>query len=77
MLPTRLIASARSPELTANAASTLANLLITWVDVNPALEKLFIAAVNVSTLFAASSPDNLLKISASLVLFKVSSTPKP
>ena len=46
-------------------------------EVNPDLLKLFIAVVKAVTDSAAPSPDILLKINASFVLFKVSSIDNP
>ena len=64
-LPTRLTASAKSLELTANAASTAANLLTKVEESIAAAEKEFNAAVIASTDSAAFKPDNLVKIKAS------------
>ena len=49
LLATRLMASAKSDELTANFASTLANLFVISVDDRAVLLKLLIAAVRAST----------------------------
>ena len=75
--PTRLIAFARSAELTAKAASTLAILLTIWVLVRVTLLNEFMAAVRASTEFFASNPERRIKIIASFVLWRVFSTPKP
>ena len=75
--PVRLIAAARSSALTANSTSTAAILLITCVEVRPALLKVFIAAVRFLTESADFMPVNLVKIKASFVRFKVSSMLKP
>ena len=71
------MASARSAELTAKAASTAAILFTISLDFKASFVKPFIAAVNAITEDAASSPDIRVKIKASFVLFKVSSIPKP
>ena len=44
---------------------------------NPALLKVFIAAVKEFTASAAPIPDNLANIRASFVLFRVSAVPRP
>ena len=76
-LATRLIASARSAELTANAASTAAILSTTSVVVNASLRKELSAAVKATTEAVRSSPDKRLKTMASLVLCRVSAALKP
>ena len=70
-------AFAKSSVLTAKAASTVASLLTSSVVVNAVEPKLFTAAVKVSTDFAASIPDNLVRIIASFIRLRVSSAPKP
>ena len=75
--PARAIESARSLELTAKAASTLANLLTTSVVLRASLVKLFTAAVKTFTEFAAARPDNLVRTIASLTRLRVSSAVNP
>ena len=75
--PTRLIASAKSPALTAKFASALVSLSTKSALVMSSLLKLFKAAVIAVAESEKSIPAILAKIKESLVLFKVSSTPKP
>ena len=75
--PTREIALARSSELTANLASTLAILLMTCAEVTPSLLNEFTAAVKDLTESAAFIPVRRVRINASFVLNKVFSIPKP
>ena len=67
----------KSSELTANFTSTAANLSMISVVVNPASPKALTAAVKPATASAASRLVIRVNVSASLVLFKTSSTLKP
>ena len=77
LAPALAKALAKSSVLTAKAASTLANLLTTSVVVIAVSPKLFTAAVNDATDFAASMPERRVKIMASLIRFNDSSAPRP
>ena len=77
VLPTRLKASAKSAELTANAASTAANLFVISAEVYAAALYPLITAVSAETESAAFIPEIRVRINASFALLRVSSTPNP